>query len=71
MRVENLSRVKSTKEVKQIREELEAGKIDILVGTHKILGKDIKFRDLGLLIIDEEQKFGVSSKEKLRQMSVH
>ena len=71
VRVENLSRVKSTKEVKQIREELEAGKIDILVGTHKILGKDIKFRDLGLLIIDEEQKFGVSSKEKLRQMSVH
>lgn len=71
VRVENLSRVKSAKEVKRIREELEAGKIDILIGTHKILGKEIKFRDLGLLIIDEEQKFGVSSKEKLRQMSVH
>lgn len=71
VRVENLSRVKSAKEVKQIKEDLEAGKIDILIGTHKILGKDIKFRDLGLLVIDEEQKFGVSSKEKLRQMSVH
>lgn len=71
VRVENLSRVKSAKEVKQIKEDLAEGKIDILVGTHKILGKDIKFRDLGLLIIDEEQKFGVSSKEKLRQMSVH
>ena len=71
VRVENLSRVKTTKEVKQIKEDLAAGKIDILIGTHKILGNDIKFRDLGLLIIDEEQKFGVSSKEKLRQMSVH
>lgn len=71
VRVENLSRVKSAKEVKHIREDLEAGKIDILIGTHKILGKDIKFRDLGLLVIDEEQKFGVSSKEKLRQLSVH
>ena len=71
VRVENLSRVKTAKEVKQIREDLAAGKIDILIGTHKILGKDIKFHDLGLLIIDEEQKFGVASKEKLRQMSVH
>lgn len=71
VRVENISRVKSAKEVRQIREDLEAGKIDILIGTHKLLGKDIKFKDLGLLIIDEEQKFGVTSKEKLRQLSIH
>ena len=71
VRVENLSRAKSAKEVKQIKEDLAAGRIDILIGTHKILGKEIKFKDLGLLIIDEEQKFGVSSKEKLRQLSVH
>ena len=70
VRIEHLSRVKSTKEVKQILEELQAGKIDILIGTHKILGKEVRFKDLGLLIIDEEQKFGVSAKEKLRQMSV-
>ena len=70
VRIEHLSRVKSTKEVKQVLEDLASGKIDILVGTHKILGKDVKFKDLGLLIIDEEQKFGVSAKEKLRQMSV-
>ena len=70
VRIENLSRVRTSKEVRQITEDLAAGKVDILVGTHKILGKDIKFKDLGLLIIDEEQKFGVSAKEKLRQMSV-
>ncbi len=68
--VEYLNRSKSAKEVKRIREDLEAGKIDILIGTHKMLGKQIKFRDLGLLIIDEEQKFGVSAKEKLTQLSV-
>ncbi len=70
VRIEHLSRVKSAKEVRQILEDLAAGKIDILIGTHKILGKEVKFKDLGLLIIDEEQKFGVSAKEKLRQMSV-
>lgn len=70
VRIENLSRVRSTKEVNQILRELADGKIDILVGTHKILGKDVKFKDLGLLIIDEEQKFGVTAKEKLRRMSV-
>ncbi len=68
--VEYLNRSKSAKEVKRIREDLESGKIDILIGTHKMLGKQIKFRDLGLLIIDEEQKFGVSAKEKLTQLSV-
>ena len=70
VRVEYLNRTKSAKEVSQIREDLAAGKIDILIGTHKILGKKIVFRDLGLLIIDEEQKFGVAAKEKLTQMSV-
>ena len=70
VRVEYLNRTKSAKEVSQIREDLAAGKIDILIGTHKILGKQIVFRDLGLLIIDEEQKFGVAAKEKLTQMSV-
>ena len=71
VRVEYLNRSKSTKQVRQIAEELESGKIDILIGTHKMLGKDIKFRDLGLLIIDEEQRFGVAAKEKLTQMSVN
>ncbi len=70
VKVEMLSRVKTAREVKQIAADLAEGKIDILIGTHKILGKDIKFRSLGLLIIDEEQKFGVSSKEKLRRLSV-
>ncbi len=68
--IEYLNRTKSTKEVNRIREDLASGKIDILIGTHKILGKNIKFHDLGLLIIDEEQKFGVAAKEKLTQMSV-
>ena len=65
VRVEYINRTKSTKEVSQIREDLASGKIDILIGTHKMLGKQIVFRDLGLLIIDEEQKFGVAAKEKL------
>ncbi len=65
--VEYVSRLRSAKEVTHIREELAAGRIDILIGTHKILGKGFEFKDLGLLIIDEEQKFGVSAKEKLRQ----
>ena len=70
VRVEYINRTKSTKEVCQIREDLASGKIDILIGTHKMLGKQIVFRDLGLLIIDEEQKFGVAAKEKLTEMSV-
>lgn len=71
VRVEYLSRARSTKETKQIISDLEAGKIDILVGTHKLISKSVKWKDLGLLIIDEEQKFGVSTKEKLRQMKVN
>ncbi|WP_288331175.1 transcription-repair coupling factor [uncultured Alistipes sp.] len=70
VRVEYINRTKSAKEVNRIREELASGRIDILIGTHKMLGKQIVFRDLGLLIIDEEQKFGVAAKEKLTQMSV-
>lgn len=69
--VENFSRVKSTKQTHEILDRLKAGQIDILVGTHKLLGKMVEFKDLGLLIIDEEQKFGVSSKEKLRQLKAN
>ena len=68
VRIEHLSRLKSAKETHQILEEVKSGKIDILIGTHKILGKGIEFKDLGLLVIDEEQKFGVAAKEKLRQL---
>ena len=68
--IEYLNRTKTAKEVRQIREDLLSGKIDILIGTHKMLGKQIEFRDLGLLIIDEEQKFGVAAKEKLTELSV-
>ncbi len=71
VRVEYLSRARSAKDTKQILADLEAGKIDIIVGTHKLIGKSVKFKDLGLLIVDEEQKFGVSVKEKLRQMKVN
>ena len=70
VRIEYLNRTKSAKETHRICDELAAGRIDILIGTHKILGKQVVFRDLGLLIIDEEQKFGVAAKEKLTQMSV-
>ncbi|MFI3328564.1 MAG: transcription-repair coupling factor [Rikenellaceae bacterium] len=69
--VEYLNRTKSAKEVTQIRKDLESGKIDILIGTHKILGSKIQFKDLGLLVIDEEQKFGVAAKEKLTALSVN
>ena len=71
VRVEYLSRARSAKETKQILADLADGKIDIIVGTHKLIGKTVKFKDLGLLIVDEEQKFGVSVKEKLRQMKVN
>ena len=70
VRVEYLNRTKSSREVKQICADLAAGKIDILIGTHKMLGRQVVFRDLGLLIIDEEQKFGVAAKEKLTEMSI-
>ena len=70
IRVEYLNRSKSAKQTREIAEGLASGQIDILIGTHKMLGKAIRFRDLGLLIIDEEQKFGVAAKEKLTQLSV-
>ncbi len=68
VRIEYLSRLKSAKEIKEILADLEAGKIDILIGTHKLIGKSVKWHDLGLLIIDEEQKFGVAAKEKLKSL---
>ena len=71
VRVEYINRSKSAKQTREIAEDLASGKIDILIGTHKMLGKQISFRDLGLLIIDEEQKFGVAAKEKLTQLSVN
>ena len=67
-RVEYLSRARSAAQVTAILEDLKNGKIDIVIGTHKLIGKQVKFKDLGLLIIDEEQKFGVSVKEKLKQL---
>ncbi len=70
-RVDYLNRFRTAKEKSQVLKDLQDGKIDILIGTHKIVGKEVKFKDLGLLIIDEEQKFGVSMKEKLRQMKVN
>lgn len=66
--IDYLSRAKSPKEVKEILTRLEEGKIDILIGTHKLVGKQVKWKELGLLIIDEEQKFGVAVKEKLKSM---
>ena len=68
MRVDYLSRARKPKEVKQVLADLAEGKIDIIIGTHKLVGKTVKFHDLGLLVIDEEQKFGVAVKEKLRQL---
>ena len=68
--VEYINRTKSAKEARRFADDLIAGKIDILIGTHKMLSKQIEFHDLGLLIIDEEQKFGVAAKEKLTQLSV-
>lgn len=71
VRVDYLSRARTAKQVRAILADLAEGKIDILIGTHKIIGKDVKFKDLGLLIVDEEQKFGVAVKEKLKQLKVN
>jgi transcription-repair coupling factor (superfamily II helicase) len=71
VRVDYLSRARSPKQTKEILTDLADGKIDIIIGTHKLIGKTVKFKDLGLLIIDEEQKFGVAVKEKLKQLKVN
>ena len=71
VRVDYLTRARSAKQTKEVLKDLSEGKVDILIGTHKLIGKQVKFKDLGLLIIDEEQKFGVSTKEKLRQVKVN
>ena len=71
VRVDYLSRARSPKQTKEILADLAAGKIDIIIGTHKLIGKTVKFNDLGLLIIDEEQKFGVAVKERLKQLKVN
>ncbi len=71
VRVDYLTRARSAKQTKEVLTDLAEGKVDILIGTHKLIGKAVKFKDLGLLIIDEEQKFGVSTKEKLRQMKTN
>ena len=71
VRVDYLSRARTAKQTREVLADLKAGKIDILIGTHKLLGKTVEWHDLGLLIIDEEQKFGVSPKEKLRKLKTN
>ena len=71
VRVDYLSRARTPKQVKEILRDLADGKIDIIIGTHRLVGKDVKFKDLGLLVVDEEQKFGVAVKEKLKQLKVN
>lgn len=70
-RIEYISRARTAKDIKEILKDLKEGQVNIIIGTHRIVGKDVKFKDLGLLIIDEEQKFGVSVKEKLRQLKAN
>jgi len=69
--VEYISRLRHSADVKKVIQDLAAGKVDILIGTHKMIGKEVKFKDLGLLIVDEEQRFGVSVKEKLKQLKIN
>ena len=71
VRVDYLSRARTAKQTRQVLDDLAAGRIDIIIGTHKLIGKSVKWHDLGLLIIDEEQKFGVSTKEKLRKLKTN
>ncbi len=69
--VEYVNRFRSTKQIKEVLKRVASGEVDILIGTHRIVGKDVKFKDLGLLIIDEEQKFGVKTKDKLKEFRVN
>ncbi len=69
--IEYINRFKTTRQIKETLKDVSDGKVDILIGTHRIVGKDVKFKNLGLLIIDEEQKFGVKTKEKLKEMRVN
>ena len=71
VKVDYINRFKSTKEKKETLKKLEQGEVDIIIGTHALLGKDVKFKDLGLLVIDEEQKFGVAHKEKIKTLRTH
>jgi transcription-repair coupling factor (superfamily II helicase) len=68
LRIQLLSRFRSPKEQKQVLEDLEMGRVDVIVGTHRLLSKDVKFKDLGLVVVDEEQRFGVTHKERLKSM---
>ncbi len=70
-KVEYVNRFRSAQDVKRVLQEVAAGKVDILIGTHKIVGSEVKFKNLGLMIIDEEQKFGVKTKDKLKEMRVN
>jgi transcription-repair coupling factor (superfamily II helicase) len=70
-KVEYINRFRSAKKQKEILKDLEEGRLDILIGTHRLISKDVKYKNLGLLVIDEEQKFGVATKEKLRQLKVN
>jgi transcription-repair coupling factor (superfamily II helicase) len=71
IKVEYISRFKTEKEIKQILEEVKEGKVNILIGTHRVVSKDIQFKELGLLVIDEEQKFGVKVKDRLKELKVN
>ena len=71
VRIDYLTRARTATQTRAVLKNLEEGNIDIIIGTHKLIGKTVKFKDLGLLIIDEEQKFGVATKEKLRQMKIN
>src|SRR6187200_481350 len=69
VRVEMLSRFRTAKEIQAVLADAAAGKVDVIIGTHRLLSKDVEFKDLGLLIVDEEQRFGVRHKERLKQLS--
>ena len=71
VRIEYISRLRKTSEIREILRDTQEGKVDILIGTHRLIGKDVQFKDLGLLIVDEEQRFGVAVKDKLKSLKVN